>query len=99
MMNESRSRLSELERLLQRPQRERLIEARIGTPRDHAPRREIEQHGEIEPALRRAEIADVPDPDAIPLAIFARGKTTREQIRRDRIRMRRLRRDAEGARP
>ena len=53
MMDESRGGSPPLERLLERPQGERLIEAGIRAPGNHPARREVEQHGEIEPAFGR----------------------------------------------
>src|SRR3989304_3498344 len=48
--------------------RQRLVERAARRPPHHAPRAEIQQRREVEPALARPARGDVPDPDALQVA-------------------------------
>src|SRR6478672_6082597 len=64
------TRAAVLERHSQGAEGEFLIQSRAKRPAHHAPRREIQDDGEIEPPLARWDIGDVGRPRSIDVAIL-----------------------------
>src|SRR3954464_9847714 len=95
MMHHARWGAPQAERLGERPNRQRVIEPRVGTPPDDAPRGEVEHDREIEPAFRRPQIRDVRGPHPIALALHRHTELPVELVRRQRQGMARLGRHAE----
>ena len=98
MQQRARTRPADGERAMERRQHELLPERRAGGPADHAPRREIENDGEIQPALAGRDVGDVTHPAAIRRRPLRRRELPRQRVRRDGMRVPRLRRHAEAAR-
>jgi hypothetical protein len=83
---------AERQRPIERRQREGPIEARAGRPADDAPRMEVEDDGQVEPALAGREIGEIRRPDVIG---DRDCKLLLEQVGRDREGMSAVGRDPE----
>src|SRR5262245_6473851 len=88
--------MSRRQRLLERIQGEAGLQALADRPADYPSREQVQQGGQVQPALAGPDVRDVADPDSI-------GAVHREvpgqEIFRDRQRVRRVRRLAEAPFP
>jgi hypothetical protein len=90
-VHESRPCSSTAQRLVERRESQQSVVGRAGSPTDDAPRKEVEQHREIEPAFARRDVRDVADPGLV--GSFGL-EAALEHVRGDRMRVVRVGRAA-----
>src|SRR5690606_8401660 len=72
----------EPERSLKRRKRKCRRQCVSCRPAHHAPRREVQQHGQVEPALTSRNVRQVTAPDAIRHWMLSRSEATGQEVRR-----------------
>src|SRR3954471_22909554 len=81
MMGQTFTGLSDRQSLAQRLKRQLLVQSIADGPADHPPRKQIQHHSEVEPALARPQIGDI----RFPLLVRALGREVLlEEIGSDR---------------